>query len=136
VPLIITKEMERSLAHITKAQRFKRCEVVGGDEMTRVEWQQAAGNFLELRKAYAMHLYVLRRRERCFAVFIIYIYDSNTILYTADEFTYCQFIYKVEEVKCDTFFFSSKMDRSRRAGLRNDLRFSFFRKSRETNVKN
>ena len=59
--------------------------------MTRVEWQQAAGNFLELRKAYAMHLYVLRRRERCFAVFIIYIYDSNTILYTADEFT-CQFI--------------------------------------------
>ena len=46
--LFVTKDMEKVLARISKARRFNRCEVVGGDTMSRTEWAHAASDYLEL----------------------------------------------------------------------------------------
>ena len=61
----LTPEMIATLEYISSAKRrcFKKSDIVDGEKLSRIEWAVAKGDYLELRKVYALNRFVCLRRE-------------------------------------------------------------------------
>ena len=60
---VVTPELESAIQRISKARAFKRSDIIGGKELNRIEWAHASRDYKELRKVYAMNVFIKCRRE-------------------------------------------------------------------------
>lgn len=58
----LTSGMIDSILRIAKKRKLLRSDVVNGESMGRVEWAAARGDYLELRRVYALAIFVRARR--------------------------------------------------------------------------
>ena len=63
---VITSHVAKVIQRIShpKKRRFEKGDIVDGENMSRVEWAQARQDHSELRRVYAMNLFLTKRRER------------------------------------------------------------------------
>ena len=63
VRLTVSKEMVATLARLTRTRVFKRADIVGGLNLSRVEFKHAYRDYKELWKIFALNAYVNKRKE-------------------------------------------------------------------------
>ena len=59
----MTDSMKASLARIFKQKHLRREDVIGGDKLSRSEWESVRRDPKELQRLYALHIYVLARND-------------------------------------------------------------------------
>ena len=59
----MTPQLVESIKRIARNRRFKRKDVLGGEDLCRQEWARAAQDYLELRKVYSMDQYISHRMD-------------------------------------------------------------------------
>ena len=63
----LTLEMVTAIARISspKQRKFRRSDIIGGENLNRIEWSAVRRDYLELRKMYALNVFIRLRKERC-----------------------------------------------------------------------
>ena len=60
---VVTAAIAATIKHISKTRRLERAVIVDGDKLSRTEFARARTDYLELRRVYAMNIYLKLRRE-------------------------------------------------------------------------
>ena len=60
---VLTKEMQASIVRISSKRSFMRSDILNGEDLNRSEWAQLQRDYLELRKVFALNVFI-RERNR------------------------------------------------------------------------